>query len=114
MKSSHGRRVTYQRAGSSLTVVARFARIDTVIDESSGMEVRVCDQAWLIDAAELEINSVATKPQRGDRIIIGDESDGKVYEVTGAVGADCWRWSDSYQKTYHVNTKSIGTAPLTE
>jgi hypothetical protein len=114
MKSSHGRTVTYQRGESSISVVARFARIDTTIDESSGLEVRTCDQAWLIDAADLEIDGVATKPTRGDRIIIGDASDGKVYEVAAVPGLDCWRWSDSYQKTYHIHTKSIGTAPLTE
>lgn len=114
MKSAFGRTVTYQRGTSSVSVTARFARIDTTIDESSGLEVRVCDQAWLVDVADLEIDNVATRPQRGDRIIIGDESDGKVYEVTAATGMDCWRWSDSYQKTYHIHTKSIGTAPLTE
>lgn len=112
MKATAGRPGHYQRGDSSVEVTLRFARIDTTIDQSSGVDVRSADQDWLIDAIELLIDGTETKPAPGDRIIDGDLSDGQVYEVAQIPGMDIWRWSDPYQKTFHIHTKLIGTAPV--
>lgn len=114
MKTHAGRDIVYQRGESSQGMKARFARIDTSIDESSGVDVRAADQDWLIDAVDLVLDGNEVAPRPGDRITDGDLSDGKVYEVAKISGMDVWRWSDPYQKTYHIHTKLIGTAPVTE
>ena len=109
-----GRSIHYQRGESIAPMSARFCRIDTTIDESSGVDVRAADQDWLIDAADLVIDGSPTSPLPGDRIIDGDLGDGKVYEVAKISGMDAWRWSDPYQKTYHIHTKYLGLAPVTD
>lgn len=107
-----GRSIHYQRGESIESMPARFCRIDTTIDESSGVDVRSADQDWLIDRIDLVLDGSECTPLPGDRIIDGDLSDGKVYEVAKISGMDAWRWSDPYQKTYHIHTKLLGAAPI--
>jgi len=101
--------VTYQRGANSVTLPARVTRtVMKFTDPVTGnLRVEWTDRDFIIDAADLVIAAVPTRPRRGD--IIREARDGKiyVYEVLAPGNEPEWRWNDAYQQTYRVHCKLV-------
>jgi len=102
--------VTYVRGGRTLDVSATIGRTLFEVDDGFGVLVRYEARDFLIQAAELAMDSQPLVPQRGDRI---QETQGEktfVYEVTSPGKEPVCRWSDLFRKTYRIHTKQIESA----
>jgi hypothetical protein len=103
--------VTYQRVSASASFPASYGRAEYTVTGSEGFTAVFESWDFLVDAADLELDGETTAPKVGDRVIVGELDDGLVYEVVNVPGGKCWRWSDSFQRTYRVHTKYVGVQP---
>ena len=78
-------------------------------DDGAGSIIRTEVRDYLIDTADLVLNSQQILPEKGDQI---EEQDGDnlfVYEVMPIGKEPHWRYSDPYRKTLRIHTKHIAT-----
>lgn len=112
VRTTHGSPVTYQRgASSSVSFKASVGFKQYVVTDAEGFQVGKESWDFIVRVADLELDGVATTPQTGDRIVVGDLDDGVAYEVMPIAGDKCWAWSGSFGTAYRVHTKRVGTQP---
>lgn len=102
LKAHASESVIYRRGSVSITVTA--VRGSSAANETNqqGQQVRVFIRDFLIKAADLVIESVATKPVPGDQIELAN---GEIYEVMTDGADPGWRWSDPQHTTLRVHTQ---------
>jgi len=100
--------VTYQRGIDSVVVPATIGQTVFRFDSQDGATIRTVSRDFLIRAADLILNGLATEPQRGDRITETDGGKTFTYEVMSPGGNEpAWRYSDPYRRTLRIHTKGI-------
>lgn len=72
-------RVTYSRSESSVSLRAVRARPNYVLEDASGLQLKVNHRDWLVEVADLVLASTRVEPKPGDRI---EDQHGVVYEVS--------------------------------
>ena len=98
--------ITYKRGADSVTIndaVPGQTPVEMLDDLGFVSEsLRYTD--WLIDPADLVLNSATIEPEKGDEI--RREINGKthVYRVTQLTGAEIWRYSDNNETRIRVHT----------
>jgi hypothetical protein len=103
------RSVLYRRGTDSAAVMATVGRTIFEQDDGAGSIIRTEVRDYLIDTADLVLNSQQILPEKGDHI---EEQDGDnlfVYEVMPIGKEPHWRYSDPYRKTLRIHTKHIAT-----
>lgn len=104
--------VVYQVVSSSITIPATvYAGKFEVIEVDAAFPVGDEPADFIIKVCDLVIDGERIEPATGHRIILGDVSEGRVYEVMPIVGEKCWRFSDSFQTEYRIHAKYVGTQP---
>jgi len=101
--------VEYVRGDQCVEIAATVGKTTFEVDEGHGVLVQHESRDFLLLAAELRMDAVATLPQRGDRIRETQGSVVYVYEVLAPGKEPCWRWSDPYRKTLRIHSKQIAT-----
>lgn len=111
MRTKHASRlVLYQRGGQSVSIAAGIGRTLFQIDNGTGVIETFESRDFLILAADLVLNGLATLPKAGDRIREpgGSDSTSYVYEVLAPGTEPAWRYSDPYRRTLRIHSKQIG------
>ena len=102
-----GQSVTYRRGAHSVAVTATFGQSDHE-GEMGGMPVEIHSRDFLIDVADLVLNSVAVTPARGDVIEYVDPDGLTVtHELMSMSNHPSWRYTDPYRTKYRIHTERI-------
>jgi hypothetical protein len=99
--------VTYVRGGRTLDVLATIGKTLFEVDDGYGVVVRYESRDYLIQAADLVLDSQALVPQRGDRVREVQGSTTFIYEVTAPGKEPAWRHSDPYRTALRIHTKQV-------
>lgn len=103
--------VTYQRGEDSISISATAGTSNFEQIDEHGLVNQLRTRDFLIEAADLVIDSVLVNPQIGDKII---ETDGAVTYfhrvMSPGGGATPWRYSDPYGKVLRIHTKLVSTS----
>lgn len=106
LREHAGRSVSYQRGTSSVTLLGTKGRSDFAVSDIAGTpiqtNIRVFD--WIFTTDELVLDSAATLPQAGDKIV-----DGSVTYQVEAPGLNLqpWRYTDHHRQSIRVHTKQV-------
>ena len=109
MKVHASRPVTYRRGQSSVSLQATIGRTEFEITGEFGVVEKAESRDFLIQAADLSLDGVATQPKRGDQIHETQGNTTFIYEVMAPGKEPHWRYSDQYRKVLRVHTKQIDT-----
>jgi hypothetical protein len=99
--------VPYARGSRTLDGVATIGKTLFEVDDGYGIVVRYESRDYLIQAADLVLDSEPFVPQRGDRIQEVQGSTTFVYEVTAPGKEPAWRYSDPYRTALRIHTKQV-------
>ena len=101
--------VTYRRGVFFVSLLATRGETNFEEEDGIGPIVRTESRDFLIEAADLILNSLVELPKRGDKIedVIGSQT--FVYEVTAPRGVPHFRFSDTTHQTLRIHTKHVGT-----
>lgn len=103
--------VTYQRGVDTVSVSATIGRTVFEVDREAGIHEEVEARDYLIQTADLALNSVAVLPVAGDRILETAGGTTYTYEVMSPPGNEPpYRYSDAYRTTLRVHTKLVTTS----
>ena len=96
--------VIYRRGAFSVSLLA--TRGATRIESQGNDIVLHSEQSdWIVDAADLVLDSVAAEPQRNDTIEQVIDGVTRVYQVVPLGPENCWRWHDRLQAEYRIHTR---------
>jgi len=107
LKSKIGTTVTYVRGDYSVSLTATVGSTSFDQADEFGIIERIESRDYLIDAADLVLNSVTVLPGRGDKIEETQDGTTYTYEVMTLDNQPAWRYSDSYRKKLRIHTKQI-------
>jgi len=109
LKSYLSQMVTYRRLSHTVSIVATFGDSGHEVVTPDGLVVEVHSRDFLFDVADLILNGVLTKPERGDKVEFTDPDDGVKYthELMSLSNEPAWRYSDPYRKKYRIHTERI-------
>lgn len=96
-----GGAVTYRRGNSSVTVTAAPGRTDFESYGPDGELVSSRSTDWIMAAADLVLDGVATVPRRGDVVV---DATGNEFIVLPVNGERVYRYSDATRKILRVHT----------
>jgi hypothetical protein len=94
--------VTYRRGYQSASVFATRGRTAIDVGEVEGMKSRAFETDFIFRASDLVFDGSRFDPQRGDRIIEGDNT----FEVM-PINDELWRWCDPQQVDIRVHVKLV-------
>ncbi len=98
--------VTYRRGAQQVVVKATLGRRDFESDSTEGrLYIRAND--FLIRAADLVLNGLATLPERGDQIDVDFGGQVATFEVLAQDGIPPWEYSDPFQHVMRIHTKKV-------
>jgi len=109
LDATAGISVTYHRGPDQVSVTAVPGQQRREINADFDQRLEAKRKDFLIDAADLILNSVVVTPARGDRIKQIDGSTTYVYEVRPDGTDPAWRWSDRHFRRRRIHTLFIGT-----
>lgn len=101
--------VEYVRGGQSTEIAATVGKTTFEVDDGYGVLTRFESRDFLVLAAELMLGGQPVVPERGDRIRETQGTTVYIYEVTAPGKEPCWRYSDSFRKTFRIHTKQVDT-----
>jgi hypothetical protein len=101
--------ITYKR-GNSTTEIAKSvvsqSRVQAPSDDGGFVWVWT-DRDFIVEVGDLTIDSVASDPREGDRIVQSQNGKTYTFEVL-AIGLERgWRYADSERTAYRIHTKEI-------
>lgn len=96
--------VVYARGNQFVELKAAIGRTQSTVDPDPLPE-RLQSRDYLILAAELILEELATLPQVGDQI---REINGLVYDVLPHGPEPCYRYADPYRRLLRIHTKHTG------
>ncbi len=99
--------VSYTRGAASVDVPATIGKTTFEVDDGYGVMVRHESRDFLVLAADLILNGQQERPQRGDRIREAQNQQMFIYEVSAPGQQPCWRFSDSFRKTFRIHTQQV-------
>ncbi len=103
LRAAAGVTVRYKRGANEVELIAVPGRADQPT-EGSGLEVIATSaRDWLINPADLIIESEQITPLRGDKLHHGDKS----FEVIHRGNGECFRYSDPSQQMMRVYMQEI-------
>ena len=100
--------VTYVRGGAAVTLSTTKGRSTFEQLDEHGLATRIESTDFLLRAADLVLDGVATLPRSGDQV---QETIGGVtyrYEIRAPGGVPPWRYADHLRLDLRVHTKLIG------
>jgi len=103
--------VTYSRGVHSVVLLATVGRTPFEVQDASGALVQYEARDYLIRVGDLILDSALVIPAPGDRITEVIAAISYRYDVMAPGGEPCWRYSDQFQQTFRIHTKSM--TPLT-
>lgn len=108
MKTHAATQVTYTRSpNQSVTVYATFGKARFDVTDSEGIVMQSADRDFLIDVADLILNSETTEPQAGDQISYAFAGGTETFEVMRVNGQAAWDYSDLFHKKYRIHTTRV-------
>lgn len=110
LKSKVGTDVTYVRGSHSVPVTATVGSTEFEQVDESGIVERIEARDYLIDTADLVLNSVTVLPARGDHVEETQGGTTYTYEVMTLDGRPAWRYSDRFRTKLRIHTKQIELA----
>lgn len=108
MKSHASQSVEYFRETGSVVVSATLGRTFYDDADDNGLTVKSHTTDFIIDSADLLLNSVEIEPTVGDLIKVTRADRVDVFEVSRLAGS-CWQYSDTYAQRYRIHTRLIDT-----
>ena len=106
LKANAGQSITYTRGPNSATLTATIGETEYEKEDAHGVIIRFESRDFLIDAADLILDSVTVNPQDGDKITYG----GETYEALSLDGGRPYEPTDPYETQWRVHTKQIVAA----
>jgi hypothetical protein len=101
-----GDTIAYHRgATSNMSITAQVSVSDHDITDSEGFQTVVRSRDFVVNVADLVINSVAITPRAGDRIKIVVGTETHTYTVMQLPDKDCYDWLDLIRTAYVIHTK---------
>lgn len=114
LKAWAGRSVTYKRGVYNATLTVSLGMKKLLVEgDSGGSRIIVSDRDYLIEAADLILNSVATLPEKGDQITDANDPDGqtRTWEVLSPdQNEEPWQWADAQRSMLIVHCKMVRPA----
>jgi len=110
LKSNVSGDVIYRRGATTVTVSAVRGATQFEEGDDFGRLLRREIRDFLIEAADLVLDSVLIQPERGDQIIFTEAGFTWTYEVAGPGNEPPWRWSDRHHTQIRIHTKFTGKA----
>ncbi len=108
LKSWASESVVYRRGSHTVTVKAAFGETRHDIVNPGGFQIEVHSRDFLIDVADLILNSVLVKPERGDEIEFTDTDGTRYTHSLMQLGNEpSWRYSDPHRIKYRIHTDRV-------
>lgn len=95
--------------GAYTNLAATLGRtVFDIVGDDGGM-IRAESRDFIVVAADLKLDGIASEPAIGDRFT---DSGGVVFEVLPFGGEPHWRWADEHRADYRIHTKRIDTVTV--
>ena len=101
--------VSYVRGESDpISINATVGRTEFDQADNDGLILQYKSRDFIVRTIDLEIDSIATTPLKGD-VIIETDSDGTMhyFEATPFNGGPVWEWGDQHRNSIRIHTKFI-------
>lgn len=109
VRHSHAAKsISYRRGSASITLMATPGNNPAFIDSAEQVNTTVEERDWLFRPADLVLDGRTTKPQRGDVIVVTENSEARMFQVAATSGEQAWRYGDVNANWIRVHTKFIG------
>ena len=108
LKTNASQLVTYKRGNFSVDLLVTFGQSDRESFDEQGFSIRSKITNVVLTAADLVLDGVNVRPQRGDQLIHTIGSKKQTYEVIDVGGTKHYRPSDPYGIMIRVNLQLTG------
>lgn len=108
LQSAAGVSVTYTRGAYSVSLTAVVGRTVFASNLQGAARIEFGDRDYLIEAADLILNSATVEPVKGDRITEVVNGATMVFEaMIPSTGEPCWRYSDPARTILRIHCKRV-------